>query len=92
MRSRAIRAALPAAALLAACAAPPPAAPPRPDPFAALDAVAARAVAEGRLPGAVVAAGDAASVRFLKAYGHLQLAPAPVPMPPDALFDLASVT
>jgi CubicO group peptidase (beta-lactamase class C family) len=80
------------AVLSAACSLPPPSVPPRPDPFAALDAVAARAVAEGGLPGAVVAAGDTASVRFLKAYGRLQLAPAPVPMPPDALFDLASVT
>ena len=90
MRFRAIRAGLLSSALFAACSSP--SSPPSRDPFAALDAVAARAVAEGGLPGAVVAAGDAASVRFLKAYGFLQLAPAPVPMPPEALFDLASVT
>ncbi len=90
MRPRAIRAGLLSSALCAACSSPP--SPPPRDPFAALDAVAARAVAEGGLPGAVVAAGDAVSVRFLGACGRLQIAPAPVPMPPDALFDLASLT
>lgn len=57
-----------------------------------LDRVAEREVAAGHLPGAVIAAGDAQAARFLKAYGQLQCRPAPVTMPLDAVFDLASVT
>jgi CubicO group peptidase (beta-lactamase class C family) len=57
-----------------------------------LAGVVPRDLVAGQLPGAVVAAGDAQGVRFSLACGSLQLAPQPVPMPADAIFDLASVT
>lgn len=59
---------------------------------AAVGAVVDREVAAGKLPGAVVAVGDAQGLRLTKVCGLLQRAPAPVPMAADALFDLASVT
>jgi CubicO group peptidase (beta-lactamase class C family) len=62
------------------------------DTGAAIEAVLARDVGPAKLPGAVVAAGDAHGTRFLKASGHLQVLPLPLPMPEDAIFDLASVT
>jgi len=58
----------------------------------AVEAAVERSLAGSGLPGAVVAAGDAEGVRVLKAFGQLQSMPVPVPMSPDALFDLASVT
>ncbi len=59
---------------------------------AILAGVVERDVAAGALPGAVVLAGDAQGARFSLACGSLQLLPRPVPMPADAIFDLASVT
>ncbi len=58
----------------------------------ALDETCRRGVAEGAFPGAVVLAGDSREIRFLRAYGCRALAPEPLPMTPDTVFDLASLT
>jgi len=45
-----------------------------------------------KLPGAVVLIGRQGSIVFQKAYGNRQVAPEPVPMTIDTVFDLASLT
>ncbi len=73
-----------AGAMLAACRpADPPPAPPPPPALAQIDARVARILAEDRIPGAVVLAGEGQRVLHRKAYGEARL---------DTLFDLASVT
>lgn len=50
---------------------------------------------EGHVPGAVILVGhleDGEWVTWCKAYGYLQLLPEPIPMPEDAIFDLASMS
>lgn len=57
-----------------------------------IDAVVARAIAEGHMPGCVVAIGRREQLVLLKAYGHRQLEPVAELMTTDTVFDLASLT
>lgn len=61
-------------------------------PVAAIDAMVTDAIAQRRLPGAVVAVGHRGNVVFKKAYGHRQLQPTLEQMTVDTMFDLASLT
>ncbi|MAQ16392.1 MAG: serine hydrolase [Sandaracinus sp.] len=56
----------------------------------ALDAAASAHL--GDLPGAVIVLGRADGPVFRRAYGNVRTAPETLPMPVDAVFDLASVT
>ena len=58
----------------------------------ALDETCRRGVAEGAFPGAVVLAGDGEGVLLHRAYGHRALAPGRLPMTPDTVFDMSSLT
>jgi uncharacterized protein YbbC (DUF1343 family) len=60
--------------------------------LARLDGVIADAIAERRLPGAVLVIGRGDTVVLRKAYGHRALVPAREPMTLDTIFDLASLT
>lgn len=57
-----------------------------------IGALVTAAIAERKLPGAVVAVGRREGVVFLRAWGRRALDPAPEPMTPDTIFDLASLT
>ena len=57
-----------------------------------LDAVINDAIAERKLPGAVVVVGRGDTVVLRKAYGNRALQPAREPMTLDTVFDLASLT
>ncbi len=52
----------------------------------------AQAIAQGRIPGCVVAVGTGDGLAFLEAFGNRALEPAPEPMTTDTRFDLASLT
>jgi uncharacterized protein YbbC (DUF1343 family) len=73
---------------------PLPAAPPEPLPLdiPAIDALVNQALAEHRMPGAVVIIGRKSGVYFRRAYGQRALLPAPLPMTTTTIFDLASLT
>src|SRR5688500_1237203 len=58
----------------------------------ALDRVVEEAIAQKKLPGAVVIIGKGDQVLFRKAYGNRALVPAVEPMTLDTIFDLASLT
>ena len=60
--------------------------------LAKIDEVVAEAIAEKKLPGAVVLVGQGDAVVFRKAYGHRALVPAPEVMTLDTMFDMASLT
>jgi len=60
--------------------------------FAAVDAVVQRAVASGRIPGAVVLVGHDGEVVYHKAFGWRALEPRREAMTEDTIFDLASLT
>ncbi|MBK9239437.1 MAG: serine hydrolase [Acidobacteria bacterium] len=60
--------------------------------LAKIDEVVAEAIAEKKLPGAVVLVGQGDTVVFRKAYGHRALVPAPEVMTLDTMFDMASLT
>jgi uncharacterized protein YbbC (DUF1343 family) len=49
-------------------------------------------IAAGRIPGAVIVAGDVHGVRYRAAFGYRSLAPVREPMTLDTEFDLASLT
>lgn len=57
-----------------------------------IDALVNNAIAEKKLPGAVVLVGLHGSVVLHRAYGHRQLKPELLPMELDTVFDLASLT
>ncbi|MCO6455113.1 MAG: serine hydrolase [Pirellulaceae bacterium] len=57
-----------------------------------IDRVVEQGIARGNLPGCVVLVGRQGKIVFWRAYGHRQLQPSPLPMTPDTLFDLASLT
>ena len=57
-----------------------------------IDRLMAAALAEHRLPGAVIVVGRGDGVYFRKAYGQRALIPAPLPMTEDTIFDQASLT
>lgn len=58
----------------------------------ALDDAITHAIAEGRIPGAVVLVGHGGKVVYRKAYGNRSLEPAIEPMTLDTVFDCASLT
>ncbi|MDD9938979.1 MAG: serine hydrolase, partial [Myxococcales bacterium] len=58
----------------------------------AIDAVVSSAIAESKLPGAVVTVGRSNGILFQRAYGHRSLVPERTPMTEDVIFDLASLT
>ncbi|HVN39341.1 MAG TPA: serine hydrolase [Myxococcota bacterium] len=51
-----------------------------------------REIEAGIVPGAVVVVGHEGRVVYREAFGHRTLAPSPVPMTADTIFDLASLT
>jgi uncharacterized protein YbbC (DUF1343 family)/CubicO group peptidase (beta-lactamase class C family) len=54
--------------------------------------VARSEIQSGHIPGAVVLIGNDREVVYRRAFGHLMLRPRPLPMPQNAIFDLASLT
>jgi serine-type D-Ala-D-Ala carboxypeptidase len=61
----------------------------------ALDLAVPQLLVEGRIPGAVIAVGvrtGGGFQRTVHAWGDLQIEPGRIPMPDDAVFDLASLT
>src|SRR5215213_3741331 len=60
--------------------------------LADMDAVIAEAIADKKLPGAVVLVGRKGRVVWQKAYGERAIEPAREAMTPDTTFDLASLT
>jgi uncharacterized protein YbbC (DUF1343 family) len=60
--------------------------------LASIDAAVEEAMADRKVPGAVVVVGRHDRVLFRQAYGFRQLQPERVPMTVDTLFDLASLT
>src|SRR5438067_1083620 len=59
---------------------------------AALDAAITEAVAQNKIPGAVLVIGHEGGVVYRKAYGHRALVPREEPMTADTVFDCASLT
>src|SRR5437762_3122304 len=62
---------------------------------AALEGVAAAAtdtVASGEIPGVVVLVGRGDEILYHRAWGQRALVPQPLPMLPDTIFDIASLT
>lgn len=57
-----------------------------------IDALVEQGIEEAKLPGAVVMVGHAGSVVFHRAYGQRQSTPEPLPMKPETVFDMASLT
>jgi uncharacterized protein YbbC (DUF1343 family)/CubicO group peptidase (beta-lactamase class C family) len=57
-----------------------------------IDALLAKAIADVKLPGAVVVVGKRDGVLLQRAYGKRALVPRPEPMTLDTIFDLASLT
>jgi uncharacterized protein YbbC (DUF1343 family)/CubicO group peptidase (beta-lactamase class C family) len=60
--------------------------------FSRVDAAAADAVASGEIPGVVVLVGRGDAVLLHRAWGMRALVPHPLPMLPDTIFDIASLT
>ncbi|HEY7501934.1 MAG TPA: exo-beta-N-acetylmuramidase NamZ domain-containing protein [Vicinamibacterales bacterium] len=58
----------------------------------AIEPIVREAIADKKLPGAVVLVGRGERVLYQKAIGNRALTPAPEPMTPDTIFDLASLT
>lgn len=57
-----------------------------------IDRLVGEALAQGQMAGAVVVAADRDQYLFVQAYGDRQSEPESLPMTPDTLFDLASLT
>ncbi len=88
-----------APAPLAAPAPPPAPAPAAPvtlevnDPrFAGIEPAVKQEIAAGHLPGAVVLVGHQGRIVYRRAFGLRALEPRPLPMTPDTIFDIASLT
>ena len=60
--------------------------------LARVDDVMATAIADGALPGGVVLVAKDGAIVWRKAYGHRAVAPEPVAMTVDTVFDVASLT
>lgn len=58
----------------------------------ALDQICRRGVSEGVAPGIVILVGNCRDILFHRAYGSRALVPTRLPMLPDTVFDLASLT
>src|SRR3989442_9797501 len=67
-------------------------APPEPAAFIRADQLIERAIAESRIPGAVLLVGQGDRVVYRKAYGLRAVKPQRVPMTVDTIFDLASLS
>ena len=61
-------------------------------PLDAIDGAVEAAIAKGQCPGAVVVVVHRDEVVFRKVYGLRAKVPKPIPMTPDTVFDMASVT
>lgn len=59
---------------------------------ARIEALANEAIAQGKLPGCVIALGRSDGIFYLKAFGNRALLPQREPMTEDTIFDLASLT
>ena len=57
-----------------------------------LDAAIQQAIAQKKIPGAVLIVGHRGQILYRKAYGHRALLPAPEKMTVDTIFDCASLT
>ncbi len=57
-----------------------------------IDEVVRQAIADGKMPGAVVTIGHRGAIVFQRAYGHRQISPESLAMHTDTVFDLASLT
>src|SRR4030095_11864270 len=64
-------------------------APSRPEP---MEPLIRTAIADGKLPGAVVLVGLGERTLYHTAIGQRAVGPSPEPMTPDTIFDLASLT
>ena len=62
------------------------------DPLSSISAIVEEAIREGKTPGAVVLIGQGERVVFLQAFGSRAIEPKKLPMTPDTLFDLSSLT
>ncbi|MFO7710074.1 MAG: DUF1343 domain-containing protein [Desulfobacterales bacterium] len=62
-----------------------------PEPLAAIPKTVEEAIRDGETPGAVILIGHEGRVVLRQAFGHRSLTP-PLPMTPDDLFDVASLT
>jgi len=60
--------------------------------FAEAETAARDAVASGDIPGIVVLVGRGDQILYHRAFGYRTLLPEPVPMAPDTIFDIASLT
>ena len=60
--------------------------------FSAVDQAARDAVASGEIPGAVVLLGRGTDILHHRAYGLRRVTPSQLPMTPDTIFDIASLT
>ena len=60
--------------------------------LAPLADIVAKAIREGKTPGAVVLVGQGGTIVYRRAFGFRSLAPTKVPMTGDTVFDLASLT
>jgi uncharacterized protein YbbC (DUF1343 family)/CubicO group peptidase (beta-lactamase class C family) len=60
--------------------------------FSAVDEAARDAVASGEIPGAVVLLGRGTDILHHRAYGLRRVTPSQLPMTPDTIFDIASLT
>ena len=60
--------------------------------FSGVDAAATDAIASGEIPGVVVLVGRGDDVLFHRAWGSRAVVPQPLPMRPDTIFDIASLT
>ena len=65
---------------------------PRTAQLTGVDAVVDAAIERGEVPGAVLLVGDADGVFYRKAYGSRAIKPKAIPMTPDTVFDMASLT
>lgn len=63
-----------------------------PKKLARIDELAETAIADGRMPGCVIAIGRHGQIAWLKAYGQKRVEPHQEPMSVDTVFDLASIT
>ena len=60
--------------------------------FYKVDSIISDALDQGAFPGCVVLAAKDGKVVYQKAFGHYEFDPATLPMKPESIFDLASVT
>jgi len=57
-----------------------------------IDEIVAEGLSQKKMPGAVVLIGYRGHIVYHKAFGYLQIKPQQIPMQPDTVFDLASLT